>query len=101
MDEIEQKEQAAKEALSGKIQMASLYRVMCQTAAFQDLKRELEGRLADLKNKWMTADDAEGMKIKLRAQVYNEFFDLIKGKILAGDMAAKTLDQLREQGDKI
>lgn len=101
MDEIEQREEAAREALGGKVQLGSLYRVMCGTAGFQDLKRELESRINDLKNKWMTADDAESAKIKLRAQVYNEVFDIIKGKILAGDMANKTLDQLREQGEKI
>lgn len=89
------------EALSAKSQVASAYRTMCQTAGFQDLRRELELRMADLKNKWLTADDTEGAKIKIRGQVYNEVFDLIKSKILSGDMAARQVDELnaRKRGE--
>ena len=96
MDEQQQAIERQKEALAGQAQLASLYRVMCQTAGFQDLKKELENRIADLKNKWLTADDAEAQKIKIRGQVYNEVFDIIKSKILKGDMAGKSLDQIRE-----
>jgi hypothetical protein len=85
------------EALQAKIHMAASYRAMCQTAGFADLKKELEARIADLRNKWLSADDEESRKIKLRGQVYNEILDLVKSKILAGDMAAKTVDELREQ----
>lgn len=97
MDEkdIALQEERQVEALAGKAQLASLYRVMCSTAGFQDLKKELEGRIADLKNKWLTADEAEGAKIKIRGQVYNEVFDIIKSKILAGDMAGKTIDEIK------
>lgn len=98
--EQELAEERQVEALAGKSQLASLYRVMCQTAGFQDLKKELEGRITDLKNRWLTADDAEGAKIKLRAQVFNEVFDIIKSKILAGDMAAKTIDQIKERAQE-
>lgn len=85
------------EQCQGKAAIASAYRQMCETAGFKDLRRELDSRIADLKNKWLTAEDAEAAKIKARAQVYNEVFDLIKSKILQGDMAAKTADQLLAQ----
>ena len=104
MDEkdLQAQEERQLEALGSKAQLASLYRVMCSTPGFQDLKRELESRIADLKNKWLTADDAEGAKIKLRGQIYNEVFDIIKGKILAGDMAGKTMDEIKaRQKDQI
>lgn len=85
------------ESHQGKAQIASAYRTMCQTAGFQDLKRELEGRIADQKNKWMTAEGDEEKRCKIRAQIYNEVFELIKTKILTGDMAARTVDQLLAQ----
>ena len=64
------------------------------STAFQDLNRELKNKMDDLKNKWLTAEDAEAAKIKIRGQVYNEVLDLIKSKILQGDLASKTLSQL-------
>lgn len=94
--EQELAEERQVEALSAKVQIASAYRQMYQSAGFQDLKKELEGRIADLKNKWLTADEAEGAKIRLRGQIYNEIFELVKSKILTGDMAGKTIDQLRD-----
>lgn len=90
---MEDQDRLNKEA---RVQLAGLYREMCQTAGFKDLKKELEGKIADLKGKWLTADDIEAAKIKIRAQVYNEVFDLIKSKILIGDMAARTLQQEAE-----
>lgn len=96
MGEIEKDEQQAQDALAAKIQLGAMYRVMCQSGAFADLKRELDAKVTDLRNRWLTADEAEGAKIKLRAQVYNEVFDLIKSKILAGDMAARTLKNLKD-----
>lgn len=99
--DLQLQEERQLEALAGRAQLASLYRVMCGTAGFQDLKKELENRIADLKNKWMTADDAEASKIKIRALVYNEVFDIIKGKILAGDMAGKTMDEIKARRGQI
>lgn len=80
--------------LGVRAQIAGFYREMAQTPGFQDLRRELEGRITDLKNKWLAADDVEAARIKIRAQVYNEVFDLIKGKILQGDIAARQLREL-------
>lgn len=95
--DIAAREERAREHAGAQVQLAALYRIMCQSAAFQDLDRELKAKMADLKNKWLTADDAEGQRIKIRAQVYNEIFDLIKSKILQGDMASRTIDKLNEE----
>lgn len=95
--DLQAAEERARDHAAAQVQMASLYRLMCQSAAFQDLERELKSKLADLKDKWLHADEAEGQRIRIRGQVYNEIFDLIKGKVLQGDMAARTLDKLNEQ----
>lgn len=91
IDEIEQRQ---REHAAAQAQMGAFYRVMCQTPAFQDLERELKKKMSDLKEKWLTADETESQRIKIRAQVYNEVFDIIKSKILQGDSASKTLSQL-------
>lgn len=95
--ELDAQEQRQIEALGATSQLASLYRVMAQTAGFQDLKKELDSRIGDLKNKWLTAEGHEADKIKIRAQVFNEVFDIIKSKIMAGDMAARTIDKIKEE----
>lgn len=95
--DLQAAEERAREHCAAQVQLSALYRIMCQSAAFQDLERELKSKLVDLKNKWLTADDTEGQKIKIRGQVYNEIFDLIKSKILQGDMAARSLDKLNAE----
>ena len=77
--------------LEARTQLAGIYRELAQSAGFRDLRKELETRVADLKSRWMVADDQEAQKIRLRAQVYSEIFDLVKSKIIQGDMAIRTL----------
>ena len=79
-----------------KIELAAAYREMAQTAGFKDLQRELANRIADLKNKWMDADEVEAAKIKIRAKVYNEVLDIVKSKILQGDLARKTIEEAEQ-----
>lgn len=93
--EIQAQEDRAMEGAAARVQLAAMYRLMCSGGGFQDLKKELETKINDLKNKWLTADDVEGAKIKIRAQIYNEVFDIIKQKILAGDNASKIIEQIK------
>ena len=83
--------------LRARVQMAGLYREMCQTQGFADLKRELEARIVDLRNKWLVVTGDEAEKIRLRGQIYNEVFELVKSKILTGDMAAREINRLQEE----
>jgi hypothetical protein len=95
--DLNAREERQIEALGATAQMAGLYRAMYQTAGFQDLKKELDNRIGDLKNKWLTAEGPDADKIKIRAQVFNEVFDIIKSRIMAGDMAARTIDKIKEE----
>jgi hypothetical protein len=77
--------------LNHKVQEASLLRDWCRHEGFKIWKSDLESKIEDLKNEWFKADDEQGKKIKLRAQVYNEVLDSIKKKIIEGDNAALML----------
>lgn len=72
---------------------SALMREWCSHSGFKLFKREMDAKLLDLKHKWMEADEAEASKIKIRAQVYNEVFSVMKEIILRGDSASVILNR--------
>lgn len=87
--------------LQAKAQLAGCYREMCQSPAFIDLRKYIEAKMVDAKNEWFRASPEESEKIKIRAQVFNEIFDLIKSRVMAGDHASQMLNKINEEKKQI
>jgi hypothetical protein len=86
-------DEAQKEKLVSEVQEAAIIRDFCKHSGFAVLRKELDSKINDLKNSWLTAaDPATADKYRVRAQVYNEVLDCLKAKIIKGDMASKALE---------
>ena len=95
MDEIQ------KNKLEEEIQEAAIVRDFCKHSGFSILKREIDGKLNDMKNSWLTATADEAEKYRISVQVYNEVLYILKAKMIRGDSAARALQMLSADVEQI
>lgn len=84
--------------LQQKVQIAGLFREWCQHPAFKIWEKELNDKISDTKNEWLTADDVKAAKLRLRGVYLMEALDIVKKRILEGDNARKMLDAFQSTG---
>jgi hypothetical protein len=87
--------------LAGEIQEGAIVRDFCKHSGFAIFKKELDAKINDLKNSWLSADADQADKFRIRAQVYNEVLDILKAKIIRGDTAARAMQIAKENSDQI
>lgn len=86
---------AAIARLSQEMYDAAQLRDMCRHAGFQIFKKALEEKITLAKNEWLNArSKEEAEEIRIKTKIYSEVFDLIKSKIVKGDGANLTLQNL-------
>jgi hypothetical protein len=83
------------ERLAQHAQTAAIMRDFCRHAGFKILEQMVKEHVADARNEWLKAETPEKCwELKLKAQPWNELFELIFKRIANGDAAAL---QLRSQ----
>jgi hypothetical protein len=99
------------EELEAQKKLAILQDQSHQGALFADWKNAwctrklfgwLDEQISDSRNKWLSAESREGAEaVRLEARAYKRIKTWIVAQILAGDMAAKGVKDLHEQGVKV
>lgn len=89
-------------------QLSALQDIAHQGALFADWKNSyctqkfiqwLDAQIMDTKNSWLTMKSREEAEaVRLQAQSYVKVKNWINAKILAGDLAAKGMKELYDQG---
>ena len=86
------------ESLKGTVQQGSIMESFVQHPGFQILKRELDRRIEDKKNEWLSArTQEEAEEIRIKTKPLKEVYDLITHKILQGRSAQDTLNKLESE----
>jgi len=90
------------ETLKGKLQSTidagMLMRQLMNHPGFAIWNKDLQEKIEDVKKEWLTCSDpVQAEKIRTRAVQLNEALDLIKKRVIAGDNAAKMLNQAKQE----
>lgn len=90
------------ERLAQNAHIAAVMRDFCRHAGFKILEGMVKEKIADARNEWLKADSAEKCwELKLKAQPWNELFELIFKRIANGDAAALQLRSNQPESTRV
>lgn len=87
-------------ALARQAQRGGIIRDWMRAPAADILKQEMEAAAGRDMLRWLSATPEEAEKMRLAAQPYAKFFEVVKSLILSGDNAQRALDASTAQSEE-